>query len=285
MEDVAGTLIQLFILTFVLSSMLGAGLSLTLEEIVKPLSNWKVILIALVVNFVLVPLLAYAIGLVLNMSDGGRIGLMLLASCAGAPFLPKLVTTAKGDTAFSVGLMVLLMVVTVIYAPLVLPMLIPGVSINPWDIARPLIVLMLLPLVIGLLARMWAPDGALALVPTLGQAGNISLILTGVFVLLVGSGNLFGAIGSGAFIANILLFLGAIALGYFLSIGNMHERIVTGLGAGQRNFSAALLIATSNFSDTQDVLLLVVIGSVVGFITLFTVAGYFGRQSDGKNAS
>jgi hypothetical protein len=47
--------------------------------------------------------------------------------------------------AFGVELMVLLMVVTIIYMPLVLPLLLPGVSVNPWDIAKSLIVLMLVP--------------------------------------------------------------------------------------------------------------------------------------------
>jgi hypothetical protein len=43
------------------------------------------------------------------------IGLILLATAAGAPFLPKLAEVAKGNIAFGVGLMVLLMVVTIIY--------------------------------------------------------------------------------------------------------------------------------------------------------------------------
>ena len=42
--------------------------------------------------------------------------------------------------------MVLLMVVTVGYLPLVLPLLLPEVSVNPAQIARSLFLLMLLPL-------------------------------------------------------------------------------------------------------------------------------------------
>ena len=56
-----------------------------------------------------------------------QIGLAVLATAAGAPFLPKLVQGAKGNVAFGVGLMVLLMVVTIIYMPLVLPLLLQGV--------------------------------------------------------------------------------------------------------------------------------------------------------------
>jgi BASS family bile acid:Na+ symporter len=75
--------------------------------------------------------------------------LILLATAAGAPFLPKLAEVAKGNIAFSVGLMVLLMIVTIIYLPIVLPLLLGGVDVNPWDIAKSLIVMMLIPLVVG----------------------------------------------------------------------------------------------------------------------------------------
>ena len=51
--------------------------------------------------------------MVFPLSEGLSIGLFLFGTAAGAPFLPKLAQVAKGDTAFAVGLMVLLMVVTI----------------------------------------------------------------------------------------------------------------------------------------------------------------------------
>jgi predicted Na+-dependent transporter len=74
----------------------------------------------IVANFLLIPALAYLILFIVPVDEGFRIGLILLATSAGAPFLPKLVQVAKGKVAMSVGVMVLLMVVTVIYVPLVL---------------------------------------------------------------------------------------------------------------------------------------------------------------------
>jgi BASS family bile acid:Na+ symporter len=44
--------------------------------------------------------------------------------------LPKVAELAKGNLAFSVGAMVLLMVVTVGYAPVVMPLLLPGVTVD-----------------------------------------------------------------------------------------------------------------------------------------------------------
>ena len=49
--------------------------------------------------------------------------------------MPKLVTAAKGNIALAVGLMVLLVVVTIIYMPLVLPLLLGDVEVTAWEIA------------------------------------------------------------------------------------------------------------------------------------------------------
>ena len=115
---------------FVITSMLAMGLSLTISQIVQPLKNIRLVILALIANFILTPLLAYAILTLIPVEQSIQTGLIVLATAAGAPFLPKLVQGAKGDIAFGVGLMVLLMVVSIVYIPLVLPLLLPGVAIN-----------------------------------------------------------------------------------------------------------------------------------------------------------
>jgi bile acid:Na+ symporter, BASS family len=70
---------------------------------------------------------------------------------------------AKGNLAFAVGLMVLLMVLTVAYMPFALPLLLEGVSVDPMKIARSLLLLMLLPLGAGLAVNAWFGSIALPL--------------------------------------------------------------------------------------------------------------------------
>ena len=135
---------------FVVSSMLAVGLSLTVGQIVAPLRNGKLVALALLGNFVLMPLGAFVVARLLWLDEPLRVALLLLSMAAGAPFLPMLAGIAKGNLAFAVGLMVLLMVVTVGYMPLLLPLLLKGVSVDPTKIARSLVLLMLLPLALGL---------------------------------------------------------------------------------------------------------------------------------------
>ena len=102
------------------------------------------------------------------------IGLLLLGLAAGAPFLPKLAQISKGNLAFAVGLMVLLMVITVGYLPIVLPLLLPGVSVNPAQIAQSLVLLMLLPLGGALALKANRPGLAATIKPFFDKASNLS---------------------------------------------------------------------------------------------------------------
>ena len=101
MTETLETLAQLFALIFVVGSMAAMGLSLTMSQIVSPLRNGRLVGLTLVANFILVPALAYLITLIFTLDPPIEIGLVLLATAAGAPFLPKLAQTAKGSIALS----------------------------------------------------------------------------------------------------------------------------------------------------------------------------------------
>ncbi len=77
-------------------SMPGMGFSLTVPQILSPLHNLRLVILSLAANFILVPLLAIGILMVLPLSEGLSIGLFLLGTAAGAPFLPKLARWQKG---------------------------------------------------------------------------------------------------------------------------------------------------------------------------------------------
>ena len=83
-------------LTFVVAGMLGTGASLTVAQVLEPLKNRRLVIMALLANFVLVPLLAYLITVVLPLDEPLKIGLIVLACVAGAPFLVKEVQASRG---------------------------------------------------------------------------------------------------------------------------------------------------------------------------------------------
>lgn len=278
MDNFLQPLANLFTLAFVVTSMLSMGLSLTVQQIVSPLRNTRLVLLALVANFVVVPLAALLITQIIPLSEPLRIGIILLSTAAGAPFLPKLAQVAKGNVPFAVGLMTLLMVVTVGYLPIVLPLLLPGVEVNAAQIALSLLVQMLLPMGLGLWANARYPEPAAHLLPTIGQASSISLIFVFVLMVALNFGNLIGLFGSGGLLAVLLLTLVALAVGYGLGTTADTKRVL-GLGTGQRNLAAAFVVATGNFADQPDVSVLLAAAGLVMLVILMPVAGEFGKRT------
>ncbi len=276
MTEIMETLAGLSLLVFVIGSMASMGLSLKMNQIIAPLKNIKLVVLALVVNFVLVPIVAYLITLVLPLDESLRVGLILLATAAGAPFLPKLAEVAKGNIAFSVGLMVLLMIVTIIYLPIVLPLLLGDVEVNPWDIAQSLIVMMLIPLAIGLFINARYEDTAAKIQPTFGQASNIAILVLTVLGLVLNFKDMISLVGSWGILAGIIFIVVAAVIGYFLGGSDSGIKSVMGLGAGQRNISAALVVAGQNFG--MDVITYLMVIAIIGLVILMPLAGELGKR-------
>jgi BASS family bile acid:Na+ symporter len=265
-------------LVFVVSSMLAVGVSLTVAQILEPLRNGKVVFLALLANFLLMPLGALAIARLLKLDEPLGVALLLLGAAAGAPFLPKLAGIAKSNLAFAVGLMVLLMVLTVAYMPLVLPLLLEGVSVNPMKIARSLVLLMLLPLGIGLWMKARLSGIADRIRGPLNRTSSLSLTVLIVLMLITNVRNVIGLFGTRGILASILFLVVGAAIGWFLGGASFEIKGVLALGTAQRNIAAALVVGGQNFKD-PNVLVMVVVVAVVGLLILMPLARVMGSRS------
>jgi len=283
--EILTVIVKVGALMFIVSSMLAMGFSLTVPQIVAPLKNLRLVVLALALNFIAVPLLVWAIQAVMDLDQDIYTGLVLMGTAAGAPFLPKLAEAAKGNAAFSVGLMVLLMVVTVVYMPLVLPLLLSGVSINAWDIAKSLIFLMLLPLGIALFVKARRSEIADGLHPLMAQASSIGIVVLIVGGVILQWDNIVSLIGTGGLIAIVIFLLVALVLGYFAGGSDAGTRSVMGLGTAQRNLSAAMVVAAQNFSDNPNVLLTVIVAGIIGLVLLMPIAGELGKRMSSSGSS
>jgi BASS family bile acid:Na+ symporter len=263
-------------LAFVLCSMLAMGLNLTVGQIITPLRNVRLVTLSLLVNFLLMPFVAVGLATLLRLDEPLGVGLLLLGSAAGAPFLPKLAQIAKADLAFAVGLMVLLMVITVGYLPLVLPLLLPGVSVNPAKIARSLFLLMLLPLAGALAVKARFASFAARTKPVLDRLSNLSLILLVVLIAVANVNKVLAVFGTRGILAGLLFIAIGFAVGWFLGGPAADTRRVLALGTAQRNIAAALVVGSQSFSDPQ-VIVMVIVVATVGFLILMPVSRTLGR--------
>ena len=250
-----------------------------MAQIIAPLRNTRLVIPALIANFILVPALAYGIGRLLPLSDGLRFGLILVSTAAGAPFLPRLAQLAKGNIAFSVGLMTSLVVTTIFYMPVVLPLLLRGVNVNPWEIARTLILLMFMPLTAGLLISARYRRAAESWVPYLTKASNIALISLLVSGLIANLSAIVEIIGTTGILAALLFLFSCFVSGYLLGGRQDSIRSVLALGTAQRNLAAALAVATSSFTEDPAVIVMILVLGLVDLSVLLFTANLLGSRT------
>jgi len=278
MTEAARITARIALLTFLVSSMLAAGLSLRPRAILAPLRDVRLVLAAIALNFVVAPVFAVLLTLVIPLERPHAIGLLLLGGAAGAPFLPKLAESAGGDVGFAVALMILLTVGTTFFMPLVLPLLIPGLQAGPWSIARPLVVFILTPLAIGMLLQSLVPVFCAAYQPALAKLGNISALVLIALLVVLHFYDLLGVVGSGALAVGAVFIAGLGLAGYLLGGSREEIRGVLGLGTGARNVGAALVPASQSFSDPRVVIMLVAC-TIVMLIVLVPTARWLRRKA------
>jgi len=264
-------------LSFVISSMLAMGAGLSIRQIIQPLRDARLVVLALMANFVLMPLLAIGISAVLYLDEPLRIGLLLLGCAAGAPFLPKLAELAQGNLPFAVGTMVLLMVATVGYLPIVMPLLLPGVAVNPAQIGQSLVLLMLLPLGIGLCLKARFEELAATAKPLLDRASNISLLLLVLLITAANIDKVLQVFGTRGILAGVVFVALGLAVGWSVGGPRNDTRWVLGLGTGQRNIAAALVVGTESFSDPRVVVMVIVV-AIIGLIVLMPLSRALGNR-------
>ena len=265
-------------LLFVLSSMLAMGLGLTVSQIITPLRHARLVVLSLLANFVVMPLAALALAALLRLDQPLGVGLLLLGTAAGAPFLPKLAQIVEGNLAFAVGLMVLLMVVTVGYLPLVLPVLLPGVAVNPAKIARSLFLLMLLPLAGALAVKARFAVAAARTKPVLDRVSNLSLILLVVLITAANINNVLAVFGTRGILAGLLFIAVGFGMGWLLGGPGMDTRRVLALGTAQRNIAAALVVGSQSFRDPKVVVMVVVV-AIVSLLVLMPLSRLLAKRS------
>ena len=267
MEELLSTLVRIFVPIFAAGSMLTVGFRYSVQEIVKPLRDIPGVITAIVANFVLIPLLAVGIVSLIPIETPLAIGLILVSAAAGAPMLIKLTQMAREPVPFAASILVLLLLVTMIYMPLVIPRLASGAPISALSIARPLLITMLLPLSVGFVVRAVSRRTAETLLPWTGKITNIALYIMLVATILGNLDEVISVFGKGAILASLLLIAGAFAIGYLVGTFDKREKIVLGFATAQRNFAAAMVVAVQSFID-PGVLVMTVVCSTIAMLLL-----------------
>jgi BASS family bile acid:Na+ symporter len=274
------TAFNLVVVIFTVANLAAMGLELNLREAISALRNARFVALVFVWSWVVGPAFAYLLTRVLPLAEPYAMGLLLICPAPCAPFYPMVVRQAKGDVAFAAALLLLTAIGTVVMMPLMLPFMIKGLTVSAWAIAKPLLTLVLTPLLIGITIRIYAAKAADSLFPVVKKIGGLFTILILVFVLVLYGKKMLDSMGSFAIGAQ-LVFLGGLALvSYLVGFGlKQEQRSIVALGMGTRNIAAAFAALTAIPNPDARLVVMVLLAVPLSGIVSFPAARMFARRA------
>lgn len=266
--------------------MLGMGASLTFKDFRIAFRKPQGILIGLLCQYGIMPLLGYAMAVVLGLPPAIAVGLLLMGCMPGGTTSNIFSYFSKGALALSIMMTVCSTLVAVIMVPLLLTFYgglleVSSEYVIPARNVAQVLLVLLVPTVIGIGLRKWNPN--------VGATIELIGALLGVFVIifLIGSWvprnwQLLLTTSWNVYFAAIGLGLAGMLLGYVLSRGLKQDRRrarTIALETGIQNGPLAVLIVTLTFTGMmqQQVLLIPVLYSLFIVLTSSAITVWFRR--------
>lgn len=251
-------LINILITLTLLEMMVAIGLSVAIQQVTSVAKDGKLLALAVVANYLVVPLAALGLLLAFHAPPMVATGFLIAAVCPGAPYGPPFTAMARGNVAVAVGLMVILAGSSAVAAPLLLHFLLPVIArdqplkVDALKIVTTLLVAQLIPLCVGLAIRAKLPTLASKLeIPAKKLSTLLNLVVFG-FILYV-DWKMLAAIPARGYLGMAILVLATLVIGWAMGGANPPRRRAVAASTSVRNVGVALVIATGSFPGTAAV--------------------------------
>ena len=235
--------------------MFDLGLTLQGKDFLLVLKRGKAVIAGMLGQLVLLPLIAWGVATILNLSELMTIGLVLIACCPGGSSSNVFSKLAKGDVALSVSLTGVSSIITLFTIPLIMQVTTAhtgeaiGIHLPVKNLLMQNIVTMLLPIILGILIRKRWQNAADKIDRVLSKLAFPALMFLAAVFFIQHRATIaenFSTLG----IATTMLLLCAIALALVLCLIfrlKTQERRTIVIEVGMQNAAQAIAIASSPF--------------------------------------
>jgi BASS family bile acid:Na+ symporter len=231
--------------------MFCMGLTLTPPDFASVAKRPWAVALGIVAHYVIMPGAGWLIAGALHLEPELAVGLILVGCAPSGTASNVMAFLAKGDVALSVAVAS----VSTLIAPIVTPLLVlflagSYLSIDAGGMVQDIVKTVLLPVVAGLLARLFLRKLVAKVLPALpwASAAVISLI---VAIVVAGSASKIVAAGGIVFLAVVLHNGFGLGLGYLAGkLGRLDDKARRALAfeVGMQNSGLAATLATAHFS-------------------------------------
>lgn len=273
-------LFKISLVIFMAGNLLDMGLRLNLTDAVRGLRDCRFVAYTLLWAFILCPALAYAITLFVPLEQPYAIGLILLGVAPCAPFVPLLVDKAKGDLGYTAAFMLLASVGTVVTMPFTVPLLAKGLTASAWAIAKPLLIVVLIPMAVGVIINAKSSAIASKMLPFVKKTAGLAGLVFCLSMLVIYGKGLLGLAGQLA-VAAELIFFGIVVIGTYLLTPGLPpaQKTVLSIGVTTRNMGASLTPLLAVPDMDQRATLMLVISLPIMVLVAMLGAKFLGRAA------
>ncbi len=266
--------------------MFDLGLSLNLADFKRIFAQPKAATIGLLGQIVVLPVIAFALALILDLKPLFFVGFILIACCPGGSSSNIFSKLAKGDVALSVTLTAFSSIITLFTLPLIMSWAVnySQSSSLAADIHLPVgnlliqnIVLMLIPILLGIGMRLKWPNAAHATDRVLSKIAFPALmLLAGIFFVQHHEtiGQNIGSLGGGLTLL-IIVAAGVAALMAKAVRLPVQQRRTIIIEVGMQNAAQAIAVASSPFIFNEPKMAIpAIIYALLMNVVLLTYVGF-----------
>jgi bile acid:Na+ symporter, BASS family len=248
--------LRVALVLFIAGSLLEVGLRVPLRDAFAALRDWRFTGATVLWGFVVCPALAIALTWIVPLDPSHALGLVLLAMAPGAPFLPAVAARAGGTPAYVAAFLVIATIGAVIYMPVAVPLLL-GFAADPWAIAKPLVIFIILPLIAGAALQAVAPRSAAQVRRLVHPVVTVVTLFVVMLIAVSYWRDFLGAVGTYAIATQCAFLAIATAAAYLLSPGFPEgQRRVLALGLSTRNVGAAAAPLLASDADRRAMVMI-----------------------------
>ncbi|MBB1426430.1 bile acid:sodium symporter family protein [Shewanella sp. SG44-2] len=275
--------------------MMGMGLSLVTDDFKRVLKYPKAVAIGLTNQLLLLPIIGFGLANIMPLEPEYAVGVMLLVLCPGGTTSNMFSHLAKGDVALSVTMTAVASLITVFTIPVVLNYSLIHFMGQGNEFQLPILTTMfslmkltIVPIVIGMMIRRYAPKIAESTQVHVSHFGILFLTLLIIFLTYIQQDIVIPAlIAAGP--VSIILNISTMLLGYYSSklFGlNLAQRTSITIEVGLQNstlsmFMALTLLANYKMSFTPAIYTLTMLFTA-GILAGMLNSKYFKSKSNSE---
>lgn len=236
--------------------MFGMGMTLSASDFKEVFSHPKKVLIGVLAQFIIMPLIAFALAKLLGLPPEIAVGVILVGSCPGGTSSNVMTFLARGNTALSVTITSC----TTLLAPLLTPAITlmlasQWLPVSAGAMFKSVLTIVLLPIILGLIAKSLFSKQvekgakALPLVSVIGIVAIVAAVVSGSKEKILESGLLILAV---VILHNAFGYL----LGFFaakLFKMDYADQKAVSIEVGMQNSGLATALAMAHFSPLAAV--------------------------------